>query len=141
MDTFQALESARNRGLDLVEVSPGADPPVCRIMDYGKFKYQQKKRAQEAKKKQTFIQVKEVKLRPKTEEHDLKVKIKHVLRFLDAGNKAKISVVFRGRELAHTHLGRELLMKVLEEVGDVGVVEKTPGMEGRTMTMILSPKQ
>jgi translation initiation factor IF-3 len=132
---------AESQHLDLVEVSPNANPPVCRIMDYGKYKYQQSKRLQEAKKKQVQIQLKEVKLRPKTDEHDLAFKIKHVRRFLEEGNKAKISVIFRGREITHMELGQVALEKFAIELQDICVIEVRPKMEGRSMFMIVSPKK
>jgi translation initiation factor IF-3 len=135
------LTLAESQHLDLVEVSPNADPPVCRIMDYGKYKYQQSKRLQEAKKKQVQIQLKEVKLRPKTDEHDLQFKIKHVRRFLEEGNKAKISVIFRGREITHMELGQHALEKFATELQDICVIEVRPKMEGRSMFMIVSPKK
>jgi translation initiation factor IF-3 len=127
--------------LDLVEVSPTAVPPVCRIMDYGKFKYQQSKKLQEAKKKQIQVQVKEVKLRPKTDEHDLLFKIKHVRRFLEEGNKAKITVVFRGREITHMNLGQHALDRFVEDLKDIAIIEVRPKMEGRNMFIIVAPKK
>ena len=127
--------------MDLVEVSPTAVPPVCRIMDYGKFKYQQSKKLQEAKKKQVQVQVKEVKLRPKTDEHDLLFKIKHVRRFLEEGNKAKITVVFRGREITHMNLGQVALDRFIEDLKDIAVIEVRPKMEGRNMFIIVAPKK
>lgn len=136
----KALELAIQAELDLVEVAPNADPPVCKIMDYGKFKYQQNKRTQEAKKKQTVIQVKEVKIRPKTDEHDLMVKIKHIKRFLGQKDKAKVTIVFRGREIAYTDQGAKILERVREELKEDAVVEQPAKMEGRNMVMILSPK-
>ena len=131
---------AESQQLDLVEVSPTAVPPVCRIMDYGKFKYQQSKKQQEAKKKQVQVQLKEVKLRPKTDEHDLQFKIKHVRRFLEEGNKAKITVVFRGREITHMDLGMSALEKFATELLDIAVIEIKQKMEGRSMFMIVAPK-
>jgi translation initiation factor IF-3 len=136
----QALEAAAQRGLDLVEVAPEATPPVCRIMDFGKYKYLQARRQKEARKKQTTIQVKEVKIGPKTETHDFDVKTKQIRRFLEEGNKAKVSVRFRGREMAHTHLGWKMLQKVSDTLADIAVVENAPKMEGRMLAMILSPK-
>ena len=135
-----ALALAESQQLDLVEVSPTAVPPVCRIMDYGKFKYQQSKKQQEAKKKQVQVQLKEVKLRPKTDEHDLLSKIKHVRRFLEEGNKAKITVVFRGREITHQELGMAALEKFAAELQDISIVEVRQKMEGRNMFMIVAPK-
>jgi translation initiation factor IF-3 len=131
---------AESQQLDLVEVSPTAVPPVCRIMDYGKFKYQQSKKLQEAKKKQIQVQLKEVKLRPKTDEHDLEFKIKHVRRFLEEGNKAKITVVFRGREITHMDIGMAALDKVANELQDIAIIEVKQKMEGRSMFMIVAPK-
>jgi translation initiation factor IF-3 len=140
MAVKQAMEVARNAGMDLVEVAPNAEPPVCKIMDYGKFKYQKNKRAQEAKKKQTVIQVKEVKFRPKTDEHDIQFKLRHILRFLGQKDKVKVTILFRGRELAHKDRGMDVLQRVLAELQDQAVVELPPKMEGRTMIMILAPK-
>ena len=137
----EALTLAESQQLDLVEVSPTAVPPVCRIMDYGKFKYQQSKKLQEAKKKQVQVQVKEVKLRPKTDEHDLLFKIKHVRRFLEEGNKAKITVVFRGREITHMNLGQVALDRFIEDLKDIAVIEVRPKMEGRNMFIIVAPKK
>jgi translation initiation factor IF-3 len=136
----QALELAVQEELDLVEVAPNADPPVCKIMDFGKFKYQQSKRVQEAKKKQTVIQVKEVKVRPKTDEHDLQVKIRHVRRFLGQKDKAKVTILFRGREIAYADQGIKVLERIKEELKDEAVVEQSPKMEGRNLIMILAPK-
>ncbi|HTP66188.1 MAG TPA: translation initiation factor IF-3 [Geobacteraceae bacterium] len=136
----EALNLAEAQHLDLVEVSPTAVPPVCRIMDFGKFKYQQSKKLQEAKKKQVQVQLKEVKLRPKTDEHDLQFKIKHVRRFLEEGNKAKITVVFRGREITHMELGQAALDKFIDDLQDIGAIEVKPKMEGRNMFIIVAPK-
>jgi translation initiation factor IF-3 len=141
MPINQALEAAAESGLDLVEVSPQAKPPVCRIMDYGKFKYQQQKRAAEAKKKTARVEIKEVKLRPKTETHDFNVKVKNVRRFLDSGNKVKVTIMFRGREVTHPQFGRDLLQRVAEEVSDIGTVESFPSMRGRFMHMVMTPKK
>jgi len=127
--------------MDLVEVSPTAEPPVCRIMDYGKFLFEQNKRAHSAKKKQKQIQVKEVKFRPGTEEADYQVKLKNLTRFLTEGDKAKITLRFRGREMAHTELGRKLLDRVVVDLAEIGSVEQMPSMEGRQMVMIVSPKK
>ncbi len=135
----EALEIAREQDLDLVEIAPQAQPPVCRIMDYGKFLYQQNKKAQEAKKKQTTVQVKEIKVRPKTDEHDLAVKIKHIRRFLEEKNKVKVRLWFRGREIVHIDRGRDVLNRIMEAVSDIGRVEQAPKMEGRQMIMILGP--
>jgi translation initiation factor IF-3 len=140
MSSQQALQTAMSLGLDLVEVAPEANPPVCRIMDYGKYRYEQSKKAKDAKKKQSIIQVKEVKMRPKTDEHDLEVKTRHIERFLNDGNKAKITMIFRGRELMHTSLGKKLLDKVAEDLKDAAIVEQIPRLEGKNMVMILAPK-
>jgi translation initiation factor IF-3 len=136
----QALEQARQRELDLVEVAPDATPPVCRIMDFGKYKYLQARRQKEARKKQTIIQVKEVKMGPKTDVHDFDFKAKHVRRFLEDGNKAKVTVRFKGREMAHTELGWKMLTKMVQAMADIAVVENNPRMEGRMLSMMLSPK-
>jgi translation initiation factor IF-3 len=125
--------------MDLVEVNPMAKPPVCKIMDYGRFKYEEKKRASEAKKKQVVVHLKEVKMRPKTEEHDYEFKVRNVKRFLEEGNKARITIMFRGREITHKELGQTLLEDVIKDVKEVGVVEQVPRMEGRQMFMILAP--
>lgn len=136
----EALRIAAEYELDLVEVSPKSDPPVCRIMDYGKFKYQQRKKAQEAKKKQTVVHIKEVKLRPKTDEHDLRFKLRHIERFLKEGHKTKVTIVFRGRELSHPGIGKGILTRVSEEAKEWGTIEQQPKFEGRTMVMVLSPR-
>jgi len=136
-----ALAEAAKTGLDLVEVSPTAAPPVCRIMDYGKFRYQQSKKVQISKKSQTVIQVKEIRLRPKTEEHDLEVKIKHIRKFLEQRNKIKITMMFRGREIAYTELGRKIMEDIKETLADGAVIDQHPRLEGRNMIMILSPKK
>lgn len=136
----EAMKLAEEQGLDLVEVAPQANPPVCRIMNYGKYKYQQSKKMQEAKKHQTVIQVKEVKIRPRTEEHDLQFKLRHAKRFLSEGNKVKVSMLFRGREIAHPELGRELLNRFITELKDLMVVEQAPRLEGRNLVMLLAPK-
>jgi translation initiation factor IF-3 len=135
----EALAAAEERGLDLVEVSPNADPPVCRIMDYGKYKYQASKRAAEAKKKSAKVEVKEVKMRPKTEEHDFQVKLRNARRFLEAGNRVKVTVMFRGREVTHPEFGRKLMEKLATQVADIAQVEMTPRMAGRFMTMVVAP--
>lgn len=132
---------AAERGFDLVEVSPKADPPVCRIMDYGKYKYQISKKQHDAKKKQVVVKVKEIKMRPKTEEHDFRFKLKHARNFLEAGNKVKVTVQFRGREMAFVSLGIDLLNKFRQDAEDVGIVETEPRTEGRTALMILAPKK
>jgi translation initiation factor IF-3 len=141
MPTQQALETARSQELDLVEVAPEAQPPVCRIMDFGKFKYTQARRQKEARKKQTVILVKEVKMGPKTEKHDFDFKLKHVRRFLEEGHKAKVTVRFKGREMAHTELGWKMLQRMVEAVSDIAVTENNPRMEGRMLHIMLSPKQ
>jgi translation initiation factor IF-3 len=136
----EALATAESHGLDLVEVAPNVSPPVCRIMDYGRYKYQQNKKLQEAKKRQSTFQVKEIKLRPRTGEHDFQVKMRHAKRFLDHRDKVKVSVIFRGREMAHTELGVGLLKRVVEETSEFAVVEQGARREGRIMIMILAPK-
>jgi translation initiation factor IF-3 len=135
----KALETAEQLGLDLVEVAPMAMPPVCRIMDYGKFKYEEQRKAREARKKQHQFQIKEVKMRPGIEDHDFDFKLKHARRFLEEGNKVKLTMMFRGRQMAHPEHGREVLNRVVVEVEDVGKVESSPSMEGRSMTMVLAP--
>ncbi len=137
----EALAEAAKAGLDLVEVSPTAEPPGCRIMDYGKFRYKQRKKVQVSKKSQTVIQVKEIRLRPKTEEHDLEVKIKHVRKFLEQHNKVKISMMFRGREIAYTDIGRKIMEDIKNTLADGCVIDQQPKLEGRNMIMILSPKK
>lgn len=138
--TYKALATAGDFGLDLVEVSPNAIPPVCKIMDYGRFKYEQTKKKQEAKKKQSAFQLKEIKLRPKTGEHDLMTKIGHVRKFIEKKDKVKVTAMFRGREITLSQTARDLLDKVAAETADVAVVEQAPKFEGRIMFMILSPK-
>ena len=135
----EALSMAVEAGLDLVEISPNANPPVCKIMDYGKFKYEQQKRESEARKKQTTIQVKEVKFRPNTDTHDYEVKMRNVVKFLEKGDKVKVTLRFRGREMAHQNLGRELLQRVAEDTKEIGKVENMPKMEGRQMIMMIGP--
>ncbi len=139
--TYKAIAVANDFGLDLVEVSPNANPPVCKIMDYGRYKYEQTKKKQEAKKKQATFQLKEIKLRPKTDEHDLKTKIGHIKKFIERKDKVKVTVVFRGREIALSQLGRNLLERVVQETEEISSVEQPPKFEGRTMIMVLSPKQ
>lgn len=137
----EALRTAREQfNLDLVEISPNATPPVCKILDFGKHKYELKKKAQEAKRHQMVIQVKEVKFRPQTDVHDFDFKVNHIIRFLKEGNKAKVTVFFRGREVVYSELGRELLQKILPLVEEVGSLEQEPILEGRYMSMILAPK-
>jgi translation initiation factor IF-3 len=135
------MELAAEAGLDLVEISPNAAPPVCKIMDFGKFKYEQQKRESEARKKQKIIEVKEVKFRPNTDTHDYEVKMRNVFRFLEGGDKVKITLRFRGREMAHQNLGRELLERVAEDVKEIGKVENMPKMEGRQMVMMIGPSK
>ena len=130
---------ARDRGLDLMEVSPNAQPPVCKICDYGKFKYEKKKKEQQAKKKQTVIKVKEIQLRPQTEEHDLDYKFKNVRQFLEDGDKAKITITFRGREIAYADQGFKILKQLTELVKDIAVVEAPPKLEGKKLIMVLAP--
>ncbi|MEJ2472299.1 MAG: translation initiation factor IF-3 [Desulfobacterales bacterium] len=136
----EALKSAAEFGLDLVEISPNANPPVCKIMDYGRYKYEQTKKKQEAKKKQTTFQLKEIKVRPNTDDHDLQVKIGHIKKFIDKKDKVKVTVMFRGREITLSQLGRDMLAKIAEETADVAVVEQYPKFEGRTLMMVLSPR-
>lgn len=138
--TKEALDMAEKLELDLIEVAPQADPPVCRLMDYGKIIYQKNKKVHEAKKKQVIFQVKEVRIRPNTNEHDIQFKLRHIRRFLEDKNKAKISILFRGREIAHNELSRELLNRIAEETDDIGTIEQLPKLEGRNMTMIIGPK-
>ncbi|HLE08813.1 MAG TPA: translation initiation factor IF-3 [Thermodesulfobacteriota bacterium] len=135
----QALKDADDAGLDLVEVSPQADPPVCRLIDYGKYKYQMSKKSHEAKKKQTVVHVKEIKLRTGTGEHDFQFKVRNMKRFLSGGDKVKISIFFRGREITHLDRGVEMLNKVADEVKDMGVIEQKPKLEGKSMTMLVGP--
>ena len=140
LDTFDAISKAEDFGLDLVEVQPNADPPVCKILDYGKFKYEAQKRANEARKKQKIIEVKEIKLRPNIDEHDYQVKMRNVQKFLNAGDKVKVTLRFRGREMAHQELGANVLTRVREETDEFAKVEAMPKMEGRQMIMVLAPK-
>ena len=136
-----ALAAAEQEGLDLVEIAPQADPPVCRVMDWGKYKFEQAKKAQAAKKKQKVTQVKEVKFRPGTEEADYQVKMRNVRRFLEDGDKVKLTLRFRGREMAHRELGAQMLQRVEDELAEDIVVEQRPRMEGRQMVMMISPKR
>jgi translation initiation factor IF-3 len=137
----EALAAAARAGLDLVEISPTATPPVCRIMDYGKFRYQQSKKIQDARKSQTTIQIKEIRLRPKTEEHDLEVKIRHIKKFLQQNDKVKITMMFRGREITYADLGKKVMEKLRDSLVDVGVIEMQPRLEGRSMIMVIVPKK
>lgn len=139
LKTREARQIAENEGLDLVEVSPTARPPVCKIMDYGKYKYEQDKKKREAKKHQTVIKVKEIKLRPGTDKHDLETKLKHAKEFLEEGNKVKITVRFRGREMAHRELGREILDRFVTELGDLAKPDQNAKFEGRMLTAVVSP--
>lgn len=135
-----AMRLAAEQHLDLVEIAPTAKPPVCRIMDFGKFKYEQQKRERETRKKQRIISVKEVKLRPNIEDHDFDVKLKNALRFLDDGDKVKITIMFRGRELSHPELGRVLLDRMADCIREIAIIEREPKLEGKNMIMIVSPK-
>ncbi|MDY7008087.1 MAG: translation initiation factor IF-3 [Cyanobacteriota bacterium] len=141
MDTEEALQMAREKELDLVMVSDKADPPVCRIMDHGKYIFEQKKKAQEAKKKQHNAEVKEVKMRYKIEEHDYNVRLSHAKRFLESGDKVKATIMFRGREIQHSNLAEALLMRMKEDLKDLAEVQQAPKREGRSMMMLLSPKK
>jgi translation initiation factor IF-3 len=141
MSRFDALELAASQELDLIEVSPMADPPVCRIIDFGKFQFETNKKAALAKKKQKQIQIKEVKFRPGTDEGDYQIKLRNLIRFLEEGDKAKVTLRFRGREMAHTDIGRQVLIRLQQDLAEVGVVEQYPSMEGRQMTMMIGPKK
>ena len=135
----QALAIAVELGMDLVEINPKADPPVCRIMDYGKFKYEQKKQTNAARKKQKVIEVKEIKMRPKTDQHDFDTKLKHVRRFIEEGNKTRLTIRFRGRELAHPEVAARVLDRMVQAVKDIAIVEQPYQMDGRMMTMMIAP--
>ena len=137
--TVEAIRMAKEQELDLVEVSPKTNPPVCKIMDYGKFKYQLAKKAQEAKKKQTVIQIKEMKLGLKIQEHDLMVKIRHIREFLDDGCKVKVIVMFKGREILHKDMGEKLTQKIIEAIKDIGNLEQKPRFDGRNIVMVFAP--
>jgi len=139
MDTSEAQRRAREAALDLVEVNPKAFPPVCKIMDFGKFKYEEKKRQADARKRQSTVMLKEIKLRPKTDDHDIDVKVKHILRFLSEGDKVKVTCRFRGREITHPEMAERQLRDVVQRVGQNCSVESEPKMEGRTMTIVLAP--
>ena len=141
VDPRDAVRMAEEVGLDLVEISPNASPPVCKIMDFGKFKYEQQKKASESRKKQRTIEVKEVKFRPNIDTHDYDVKMKNVTRFLEEGDKVKVTLRFRGREMAHAELGRNLLQRVATDVEELGKVEAMPKLEGRQMVMVVAPRQ
>lgn len=136
----EALATADDRGLDLVEVAPDARPPVCRIMDYGKYRYQLSRKQREARKKQHQVHLKEVKFRPGTEDHDFEFKVRHARRFIEEGNKVKVTVMFRGRQISHPEVGRDVLERVANALEDEAKVESSPSMDGRTLTMILAPK-
>src|SRR5215470_5860997 len=140
MPTHEALRLAEEKGLDLVEISPRAFPPVCRIMDYGKYKYEEAKKKQQQRKKASTVETKEIKFRPKTEEHDMDFKVKHVRRSLEGGNKVRLAVVFRGREITHPQTGMAVLNKIVERCANIAAVEATPNMEGRRMIMAIAPK-
>ena len=141
LDTRDAVRRAREQGMDLVEVAPNADPPVCRIIDYGKFQYENKKKANEAKKKQVIITVKEVKFRPGTDDHDYNFKMKHARQWLEEGDKVKATIFFRGREITHRELGAQLLERLEKALADVGEVEQRPRMEGNQMFLVFTPKK
>jgi translation initiation factor IF-3 len=141
VDTRDALDQARALDLDLVEVAPQADPPVCRIMDYGKYKYERDVKQKEARKKQSRTGLKEIKFRPKIDPHDYATKKGHVTRFLSAGNKVKITIMFRGREMAHTELGRKILDRLVTDLGELAIVESMPKQEGRNMIMVIGPNK
>lgn len=138
--THEALRMAEDQGLDLVEVSPRAVPPVCRIMDFGRFKYQESKKEQASRKHQSVVVLKEIKFRPKTDTHDLNFKLKHIRRFLGEGNKVRLMIVFRGREIVHPETGQAMLDLVSKEVAEISVIEQKPSMEGRRMVMVLGPR-
>jgi len=140
VDTDSALAMAEDEGLDLVEVSPNADPPVCKILDYGKLKYQEQKKASEARKRQKTVDVKEIKMRPNIDTHDYDVKMRNVVKFLEGGDKVKVTMRFRGREMAHQELGMDVLNRVRDDVEELSKVEAVPKMEGRQMIMVLAPK-
>jgi translation initiation factor IF-3 len=137
---FDAQERANTAGLDLVEISPDAEPPVCKILDYGKYKYQEQKKAAEARKSQKIVEIKEIKMRPSIDDHDYDVKIKAMRRFFEEGDKVKVTLRFRGREMQHMDLGRQVLQRVKAELGDTVKVESEPRLEGRQMVMVLAPK-
>jgi translation initiation factor IF-3 len=140
-DTAEALEYAHSKDLDLVEVAPNADPPVCRIMDYGKYRYEQEQKAKTARKHQSQIHVKEIKLRPKIGNHDYQTKKGHVIRFLKDRAKVKVTIMFRGREVTHPERGRDLLMRLAEDVKELGQIETQPALDGRNMVMVLAPNK
>ena len=137
----EALEKAKEAGLDLVEVAAMSDPPVCRIMDFGKYRYEQQKKKQEAKKRQTVVQIKEIKVRPKTDDHDYETKLRHIRRFIEGGDRCKITVFFRGREIVHKDRGQDILSRFITDLADVAKVEQEAKAEGRTLQMLLVPKK
>lgn len=137
----EALDYADRLNLDLVEVAPMAEPPVCKVMDYGKYRYEQEQKAKEARKRQTTINIKEIKLRPKIDDHDFATKKSHVERFLRKGDKVKLTIMFRGRELVHPHLGERLLRRMADELADIGEIESEPNLDGRNMVMMLAPRR
>ncbi|MEN6422337.1 MAG: translation initiation factor IF-3 [Smithella sp.] len=137
----EALAKAEEAGFDLVEVSSSTEPPVCKIMDYGKYRYKQNKKLHDARKSQTIIQVKEIKLKPKTEEHDVQVKLNHIRKFLKNHDKVKVSMMFRGREIAFTDIGRKLMERIKNDLVNDGIIDQEPRLEGRNMVMIFSPKK
>lgn len=139
MTVQEAIYAAENQGLDLIEVAPTAKPPVCKIMDYGKYKYQEARKKALAKKKQVVVQIKEVKLRPKTERHDLEFKTRHIRRFLGDGDKAKVVMVYKGREIEHPEIGKDLMKEIIENVSDIGQIEAPPRFDGKALIMVLSP--
>ena len=141
MSSRDALRLAAEKNLDLVKIAPTATPPVCRIMDYGKFKYEQQKKKAEAKKRQTVVQIKEIKVRPKTDDHDYETKLRHIRRFLEDGDRCKITVFFRGREIVHKDRGLNILERVVQDLADVAKVDQEPRAEGRTLQMLLVPKK
>jgi translation initiation factor IF-3 len=136
----EALTMAASAGLDLVEIAPNADPPVCKILDFGKYKYEEQKKKNEARKKQKIIEVKEIKLRPSIDDHDYEVKRRSMIKFIEEGDKVKVTMRFRGRELAHQELGMDVLIRVRDDLDEIAKVEQMPRMEGRQMTMVVSPK-
>lgn len=137
----EAMEMAREAGLDLVEVAATSDPPVCRIMDYGKFKYEQQKKKADARKRQSVVQIKEIKVRPKTDDHDYDTKLRHIRRFLEDGDRCKVTVFFRGREIIHKDRGMAILERMVQDLGEVARLEQEPRAEGRTLQMLLVPKK
>lgn len=137
----QAMELAEERNLDLVNIAPTAKPPVCKIMDYGKFKFEQQKKEKEARKNQQVINIKEIRLSPTIDEHDFQTKLRNALKFLQSGDKVKVSIRFRGRQITHTEIGKKVLQRMIEQVGELAVIERPPLMDGRQMIMILAPRK